>query len=40
LEDELAELLLETEVKEGDEIVADVSDDGEKLNLQCIKKND
>ncbi len=40
LEDELAELLLETEVKEGDEIVADVSDDDEKLNLQCIKKND
>ena len=40
LEDELAELLLEIEVKEGDEIVADVSEDGEKLNLQCIKKND
>ena len=40
LEDALAELLLENEVQEGDEILADVSDDGEKLNLQCIKKND
>ena len=33
LEDELAELLLETEAKEGAEIVADVSDDGEKLKI-------
>jgi len=40
LEDALAELLLENEVQEGDEILADVSDDGEKLNLQFIKKND
>jgi len=36
LEDELSELLLETDVKEGDEIKVDVSDDGEKLNLQCV----
>ena len=36
LEDELAELLLDTEVKEGDEIKVDVSDDGDKLSLQCV----
>ncbi len=33
LEDELAELLLETETKDGCEIVADVSEDGEKLSF-------
>lgn len=33
LEDELAELLLEQDAKDGCEIVADVSEDGEKLSF-------
>ncbi len=39
LEDELAEVLLETEVKEGDEILADVDESGEKLKITTIEPN-
>ncbi|MBQ5575456.1 MAG: ATP-dependent Clp protease ATP-binding subunit [Bacteroidales bacterium] len=39
LEDELAELLLETDAKEGAEIVADVDDSGEKLKITMNNEN-
>lgn len=39
LEDELAELLLETDAKEGAEIVADVDESGEKLKITMNNEN-